>query len=153
MNIIENIYVTEGVTLITINNSPSDIRFISEVFELISAQNIDVDMISGSPQTGALSSLSFTISDESFGALLPLTTKFRDTWPSITINVSGGNSKISISGKEMRGLPGVASKVFKAASEVNSDIRLITTSEIDISILVTQADLERTVDKITEAFD
>lgn len=66
--------------------------------------------------------------------------------------MSSGNCKISIFGEEMRGTPGVAAKVFSAVSKVKADIRMITTSEVDISLLVVKADADMTVDAIREIF-
>ena len=62
------------------------------------------------------------------------------------------NCKISIFGEEMRGTPGVAAKVFSAVSKVKADIRMITTSEVDISLLVVKADADMTVVAIREIF-
>ena len=36
----------------------------------------------------------------------------------------------------MRNCPGVAAKVFTAIAETDAEIRIITTSEVDISVLV-----------------
>ena len=52
----------------------------------------------------------------------------------------------------MRGTPGVAAKVFSAVSKVKADIRMITTSEVDISLLVVKADADMTVVAIREIF-
>ena len=52
----------------------------------------------------------------------------------------------------MRDQYGVAAKVFKAASSVGADIRLVTTSEVDISLLITK-DQENAVEQaIRNAF-
>ena len=52
----------------------------------------------------------------------------------------------------MRGTPGVAAKVFQRCPKVKADIRMITTSEVDISLLVVKADADMTVDAIREIF-
>ena len=48
----------------------------------------------------------------------------------------------------MKNTPGVAAKVLQAAAEVNTDIRLISTSDVEISMLVTAADFEQTLESI-----
>jgi aspartate kinase len=53
----------------------------------------------------------------------------------------------------MRGKPGVAAKVFRASASANSDIRMITTSETDISLLVVKVDVENTLTSIKKAFE
>ena len=84
--------------------------------------------------------------------MLGISAKLRELNPELKLNVSSGNCKISIFGEEMRGTPGVAAKVFSAVSKVKADIRMITTSEVDISLLVVKADADMTVVAIREIF-
>ena len=144
--LLERITVTESVALITLHKSPADIHFISYVFSLISEAGINVDMISQTAQLGGEISISFTISDEDLAKVLNLSTKLRADHPNVKLVVSSGNAKISLYGEEMRDIPGIAARAFKLISTVNADVRLITTSEVDISILVTQSDLQTVLD-------
>ena len=45
--------------------------------------------------------------------------------------------------------PGVAAKVFSLTSEAAAEIRLITTSESQISILVTKSDFDAVYNKLS----
>ena len=152
MSIIESISVVEDVTLISLYDSPADIKIISKIFDIISQYCIDVDMISQTPPSGSHYSLSFTVSGDDFGKVLEIVAALRDLNSEIKIGVSSGNCKISLFGESMRGKPGVAARVFAAASSVNADIRMITTSETDMSLLLVKADLENTVKAIKDAF-
>lgn len=140
--------VADNITLVTLQNIPSDIGYISSVFEKIASFGINVDMISVTPPQGALTSLSFTISDEDLGRLLELTAGLRLDNDQIKPIVSSGNCKINILDKEMEVTPGFAAKVFTAARDAGSDIRIITTSEIQISLLVTEAAFDSTLEAI-----
>ena len=152
MNEIQSITLKDDVTLISLQDSPADIALVSQIFQMISDAGIDVDMISQTPSHGSIPSRSFTVSGEDFGKVLGISTKLRELNPELKLNVSSGNCKISIFGDAMRGTPGVAAKVFSAVSKVNADIRMITTSEVDISLLVVKADADVTVDAIREIF-
>ncbi|MGI6248450.1 MAG: ACT domain-containing protein [Acutalibacteraceae bacterium] len=152
MSIIEQLNVTQDVTLISLNDSPADIKLIADIFNKIAEADIDVDMISQSPPSGAHSSLSFTVSDNDFGKILEIAAQLRSLNTGLKITASSGNCKISLFGSSMRGKPGVAAAVFSAASSANADIRMITTSETDISILVVEADVDSTVKAIENAF-
>ena len=68
--------------------------------------------------------LSFTVSDDDFGGVLEIATQLRAENKKIKISVSSGNCKISVSGAEMEGRPGVAARVFKAAADAGCDIRI-----------------------------
>ncbi len=153
MKQIEKVSFIEDVTLISLHDSPADIKLIAGIFEKISDAGIDVDMISQSPPNGQHSSLSFTVKDEDFGGILEIAAELRTLNPELKISVSSGNCKISVYGSGMRGTPGVAAKVFSAAAKANADIRMITTSEVDISMLVVKADVDNAIHAIESCFE
>lgn len=152
MKLVENIFITEDVTLFSICDSPADISHIAEVFKMIADAGIDVDMISQFPLSGSNSGFSFTVSDKDFVAVLSIASEIRNKSPKTKINVSSGNTKITVSGEAMRGTPGVSAGIFKAAASVDADIRMITTSEIEISMLVINSDVDDVVEAIKNEF-
>ena len=111
---------TDGITLITMPNVPADIDFVAKIFENIASLGINVDMISLTPPQGANIDLSFT----------------------------SGNCQISVCDEAMETTPGMAAKVFRAAAKASADIRIITTSEVQITLLVTQADFDAVYEEI-----
>ena len=141
------INVVEDVTLISLLESPADITMISRVFEKIAQAGIDVDMISQSPH-GKNSTLSFTVSGEDFGRILEISSKMRELNPNLKFSVSSGNCKISVFSEAMRGCPGYSAKIFSALSKEETDIRMITTSEVDISLLITESDKDNALEAI-----
>ena len=150
MKTIQNISVVEDVTLVSLNDSPADMNTISKIFDMISTNNIDVDMISQTPPHSNKPHLSFTVSGDDLGKILELSAKIRDLYPDVKLSVSNGNCKISVFGEAQ---PGVAAKVFAAAAKAYTDIIMITTSEVDISMLVPQSDLTATLESIKGAFN
>ncbi len=152
MKIIENITLTEDVTLISLQDSPADIKTISNVFGMISNANIDVDMISQTPPTGVTTNLSFTVNSNDFSKVLVIAKEIREIDANIKINISSGNCKVSVTGDGMRGKPGVVSKIFSALSQIDVDIIMITTSEVDVSFLVGKSDSELAVQAIKNMF-
>ncbi len=152
MDNIQNISVCFDVSLVTFHNAPADINFMSFIFDTLAKNSINVDMIAQAAPISAHTSISFTISDDDVGKVLNLIPSIREYSPDIKAVVSNGNSKISVYGEFMRDQYGVAAKVFKAASSVGADIRLVTTSEVDISLLITK-DQENAVEQaIRNAF-
>ncbi|MBR2176224.1 MAG: hypothetical protein IJ861_04675 [Clostridia bacterium] len=145
------ITVSDDITLITLQNIPADINFIAEVFEKTASMGVDVDMISLSPVQSSRTSLSFTIKDDDLVKILSYTSKLDDG--SVKSIVSSGNCKISINDPQMENCPGVAAKVFGRAAQSGTDIRLITTSEAQISLLVTKSDFDSAFAGIQSALD
>lgn len=151
MNFSPTITTTSDMTLITLQNCPSELNFTAEVFRRIAGAGVDVDMISLAPTRGAYTSVSFTISDNDLDKILSFTSELREKGK-ISAVVSSGNCKISIYDAGMKNNPGVAAQVFAAASAASSDIRIITTSEVDISLLVTAADFQETLNALQKRF-
>ena len=142
MKNIDNITMIENITLISINDSPADFKVVAQIFEMLSNAGIDVDMISQNPPQGKTSNLSFTVNDEDLGKIFETASKLRELYPELKLAISSGNTKLSVFGEGMKNCPGVASKVFSAISSANVEVRMITTSEVDISVLVYNHDGE-----------
>ncbi len=153
MAVIDNISVNGDITLISLHGTNADMSFIAKTFTMIADMGIDVDMISQSPQDGRFSGISFTVNDSDFIKIMKIAGEIRESDPELKISVSSGNNQISIYGEDMNGTPGVAAKVFKAVSDVHCDIRMITTSDVTISLLVAQIDTEKCVEAIQKAFN
>ena len=64
-----------------------------------------------------------------------------------------GVAKVSIVGIGMRSHAGVAAKMFKALSEENINIKVITTSEIKVSVLIDRKYMELAVQALHDAFE
>ena len=151
MDLSPTITTSSDITLVTLQNCPSELKFISEVFQRIGASGVDVDMISLAPTQGAYTSVSFTIPDNDLDKIFNVTSELHDS-AKIKVIVSSGNCKISAYDQRMKNAPGFAAEVFSAAAGADADIRLITTSEVDISLLVTAADFQDTLKALQEKF-
>ncbi|MBQ8014973.1 MAG: hypothetical protein IJ264_02165 [Clostridia bacterium] len=153
MKLVDNIFVTEDVTLFSLYDAPADIEHMAEVFKMIADAGIDVDMISQFPLSGSSSGFSFTVSDKDFVPVLSIASELRSRSPKTKISVSSGNCKITVSGEAMRGTPGVSAGVFKAVASVEADVRMITTSEIEIAMLVVKSDVDEVIEAIKKEFE
>ena len=61
-------------------------------------------------------------------------------------------AKISIVGAGMESHPGVASKMFEALYDANINLRMISTSEIKISVLIAAEDADKAVKAVHDKF-
>jgi len=62
-------------------------------------------------------------------------------------------AKVSVVGIGMRSHAGVASKMFKALSDENVNIKVITTSEIKVSVLIDRKYMELAVQALHDTFE
>ena len=86
-------------------------------------------------------------------AVLAIASELRARSPKTKISVSSGNCKITVSGEAMRGTPGVSARVFKAVSSVDADVRMVTTSEIEIAMLIVKSDVDDVIEAINKEFE
>lgn len=66
--------------------------------------------------------------------------------------ISGGYTKLTLFGQDMPNLCGVASRVMEVMAEARVPIHLITTSSVDISLLVAAEDEDTALDALRQAF-
>lgn len=144
------ISTVDNITLVTLQGFPANAESIAQIFDEISGYDINIDMISMAPTHGAYTGLSFTISDNDLIDILAFTTALKKK-TSVNVIVSSVNHKISIYDPVMKNTPGIAAKVFRAIRDTDADIRLITTSEVEISLLVTEADFDTVYGALTKA--
>ena len=140
----------DNITLITLQGFPASADSIAKIFDAISQYDINIDMISMAPTHGALTGLSFTISDNDLIDILSFISALKKE-TQVNAIVSSVNHKISVYDPVMKNTPGIAAKVFGAIRNTDADIRLITTSEVEISLLVTEADFDTVYNAIMKA--
>lgn len=144
------ISTVDNITLVTLVGFPAKVDSIATILKSIADYNINIDMISMAPTHGAFTGLSFTISDNDLVDMLAFTTKLKKEMD-VNVVVSSVNHKISVHDPAMRNTPGIAAKVFAAIAGTKADLRLITTSEVEISLLVTESDFDNVLSAIQKA--
>lgn len=152
MNGVSKLSVCDDVSLITFNGINSDLKFISAVFTELASAGINIDMISQTTPIGDKVSVSFTASGDDLVSILSLIKKYKAEYPLMQPMITGSNSKLQLFGEEMRHTEGVAAKAISAVAGAGAQVLMITTSEVDISMLVTSYNLDEALDALQKAF-
>ncbi len=150
--VVTGLSVQENQTQITISGVPLDSGITHEIFEIASRNNWNVDMISVI-QVDDHVDISFTVIET---VLDDLKRTFHDLIAShdeIFVKTDPGFAKVSVVGLGMRSESGVAARFFKALSKKEITVKMVTTSEIKISVLIQKEDIKNTVDVLTKEFD
>ncbi|MGZ5007026.1 MAG: aspartate kinase [Methylobacter sp.] len=119
----------------------------------IADANIEIDMIIQNIADDATTDFTFTVHRNDYQRAKALLDK---TCIELGArNVTGDNSivKVSIVGVGMRSHAGIASTMFKTLADENINIRMISTSEIKISVVVDEKYLELAVRALHAAFN
>ncbi|GLC82567.1 aspartate kinase [Lacrimispora brassicae] len=138
------------ISVIGVKNTPG-IAF--KIFNLLAKNNINVDIIIQSIGREERKDISFTVAKTDLMDTMELLKKNMDSITAQDVTSEEGVAKISIIGAGMTGNPGVAAKMFEALSSANVNIKMIATSEIRITVLIDEADVNRAMRTVHDAFD
>jgi len=122
------------------------------VFDALAKANVNVDMILQSVGREGSKDISFTV-DGNFGddAVKVLEdNKSRLNYDSIEIEKNV--CKVSIVGAGMMSNPGVAAKMFECLYNEHINIKMISTSEIRVTVLIDVKDADRAANAIHDSF-
>ena len=118
----------------------------------IGAANIEVDMIVQNIGSDGLADFTFTTSRSSFKKALQVIEKHKKTMMYSEIISAKNIVKVSLVGVGMRSHAGIASQMFKCLAKNKVNIRMISTSEIKISVVIDQKNLEIAVQSLHNEF-
>ena len=122
-----------------------------KIFAAIAAKNIAVDMIAQNVGSEGKASIGFTVpAIELHATLRALESVVAEM--GVRIQSEEGVSKVSIVGTGMRTHTGVAQRMFASLSDVGVNMKMITTGDIKISVLVDKADGVKALRAVHAAF-
>jgi len=129
---------TDSVALVTLNNIKSDVNSLLKVFSIVSNENICIDMISQTAPLNNTVNLSFTVDDADTAKIIAIIYKFKEVFSNLTTQIISSNTKVLITSELMRTESGIATKAFSLLAKENIPVLLITTSETEISMLISE---------------
>ncbi|MFV0414645.1 MAG: aspartate kinase [Oscillospiraceae bacterium] len=140
------------VAVISILDVP-DVPGISfKIFGLMGQKKINVDIILQSSGREGNKDVIFTVPAEDAESARQILLENLDRFGGKEVLVDTGVAKVSVVGAGMQSHAGVAAKMFEALYEANVNVRMITTSEIKISVLIDREETDRAVTAIHSAF-
>lgn len=141
---------TARISVIGVEDRPG-IAF--KIFNKLAKNNINVDIILQSVGRDGTKDISFTVSQDDLKDALAILEENKEPLTIKNITHNEGVVKVSIVGAGMMTNPGVASKLFEALFNYGININMISTSEIRITVLVEESEIDKAVRAIHEKFD
>lgn len=125
------------------------------VFTALADSNISVDMIiqSYADKVANTNDIAFTICADDVKEATEVLNKLKEKWHFSKVEANTDIAKISAVGAGMIGRPGIASKMFQALADADINIRMIATSEIKISCLVSKEDTKKAIKVLHDVFE
>ncbi len=138
---------------LTILGVPDEPGVASRILGPVADANIEIDMIVQNVAADSTTDFTFTVHRNDFERGMEVLEQVAKELGAREVSGDDKIVKISLVGVGMRSHAGIASKMFSTLAEESINIRMISTSEIKISVVVDEKYLELGVRALHQAFD
>ncbi|MBR0382875.1 MAG: aspartate kinase [Eubacterium sp.] len=122
------------------------------LFNTLAKYQINVDIILQSVGRDGTKDISFTVDEDMADEAIAVISKSFPRSEYKEINLDKKVSKVSIVGAGMQTHPGVAASMFEALYDCGVNIRMISTSEIRVTVLIDEQNTEKAINAIHDKF-
>lgn len=139
---------------ITVTGVPDHAGAAARIFRTVADAEIDIDMVlQNISNTAGRTDITFTLSKANGPKAVSELEKLKADLDFSAVLYDDHVGKVSLVGAGMRSHPGVTAAFCEALSNVGVNIEIINTSEIRISVLIRDAQLDDAVRAIHDAFE
>ena len=151
--IVSGISSIDDEAKITIRRVPDIPGVAAKILSPISDSGIDVDVIVQNIGADNTTDFTFTVNEGDAKKAEEILLGMAESFGGGQVEVDSDIAKISIVGRGMRAHAGIASKMFQALANSEINILMITTSEIKISVVIKENEMQKAVKCLHDAFD
>ena len=138
---------------LTVSGVPDRPGIAAAILAPIGEANIEVDMIVQNVAADSTTDFTFTVHRSEHERAGEIAKKVADELHAKGVRTALDIVKVSVVGVGMRSHAGIAAKMFRALAAEGINIRMISTSEIKISVVIEDKYLELAVRALHKAFD
>jgi aspartate kinase len=134
--VVSDVQLDRDQSLVTLRNAPDVPGVCAQVFAAIAQAGVVVDVIVQNVGHSGQAVISFTVPKASLDKCLTTLKRLTGQWPEAKVTSEQEIAKLSVFGIGLRTHTGVGEKLFKALADAKINVKLISTSEICISVIV-----------------
>ena len=123
------------------------------LFNILAKKNINIDIILQSVGQNGKKDISFTVKEEDAELAVNTIKEHLPLGSYTDVDATTDVAKVSIIGSGLIGHSGMAARMFEALYEVGVNIRMISTSEIRVTVIVDRDDMVKAMNAAHEAFE
>jgi aspartate kinase len=140
---------------VTVVGVPDQAGFAARIFRVVADAEIDIDMVlqNVSSTVSGRTDITFTLSKDNGPTAVASLEKIKEELGFSSVLYDDHVGKVSLVGAGMRSHPGVTASFCEALAKAGVNIEIINTSEIRISVLIRDTQLDEAVQAIHAAFD
>lgn len=121
-----------------------------KLFKSLARHGINVDMILQSVGRNGTKDISFTTSEENIDEAAKVISERFNNFESMDVDKKV--AKVSIVGAGIQANIGVAAQMFEAFYDANINIKMISTSEISVTVLIDETNVARAMRAVNDKF-
>ncbi|MBU9737816.1 aspartate kinase [Diplocloster agilis] len=140
---------TARISVIGLKDEPG-IAF--KLFNVLARKNINVDIILQSVGRDGTKDISFTVDRTDLREALDTLEENKSRITAQKITFEDNVAKVSVIGAGMMSNPGVAAKMFEALYNAGVNIKMISTSEIRVTVLINESEAEKAMVAVHDYF-
>ena len=137
---------------VTIEGVPDSPGLAASIFVPLAEASVVIDMIVQNVGTDGYTDVTFTVAQADAAATTALAEKSASRIGARGVRTQSGLGKVSVVGLGMRNHAGVAARMFEVLARERINIRMISTSEIKISVVVGNDQVDAAVRALHAAF-
>ncbi|MBQ7668461.1 MAG: aspartate kinase [Clostridia bacterium] len=143
----------KNIVVVTVLGVKANSMYIYKIFSLLARENISVDVIVQCTNNVGTVDVSFTVKRTDAKDAINIINENMNKIEATGLKVVENCAKVSAVGAGMVNNPGVAAGVFEALYENNINIYLVSTSEVKISAIIDESNLELAMNAIHKKFN
>lgn len=151
--VVTGVAFVRNEALVSLIGLPDQPGVMSHLFSALSFARIPVDMVVQNVAREGTANVSFTVAEDDLPGALQVAQSAKDKLGALEVTHSTGLSKVSVIGHGMLTHTGVAARMFQVLAHKKINIRVVTTSEIKISVLIERAACNDAVNAVHDGFE
>jgi aspartate kinase len=150
--VVSGIAFNRDEAAIAVSQVPHEASVAHAILAPVAEAAIELDMIVINAPQGGRVDVTFTVHRDDYARALELTRTAAAKYAGATVAGDDRVAKLAVVGSGMRSHAGVAAKLFETLGREGINVRLVSTSEIKVSVLVAEMELERAVRALHKAY-
>lgn len=151
--IVKGIAFEDQVTRVSVIGLPNELTTLSTIFSTLASHGLNVDIIIQSTTNDKKTIISFSIKTSDLDETISILEQEKSSLKYEKIESESNLAKVSIVGSGMVSNPGVAARMFSVLADNGIDVKMVSTSEIKVSTVISGEQMVTAVDALHSTFE
>ncbi|RHW40841.1 aspartate kinase [Neobacillus notoginsengisoli] len=150
--IVRGVAFEDRITRVSVLGLAESLNGLPSIFAALAKNSINVDIIIQNVIGDGSANLSFSIKTEDLEKTIKVLEECRKRIGYEKIETESGLSKVSIVGSGMVSNPGVAAQMFSVLADSGIQVKMVSTSEIKVSVVIDDSQMVEAVEALHDTF-